>query len=198
MNKPFAPSCERNQSFIYERLAPLIEQHSIKAVLEIASGTGQHAVYFSRRLNQLLWQSSDLSENLPGITRWLDDAKLGNTPAPIALDTEGHWPVQIYDAVYTANSLHIMSEIAVQCFFENLADISAKGCLLMVYGPFNRCGHFTATSNREFDAWLKAQNPLSGIRDFEWVNQLAQEQGFILLQDHALPANNCFIVWQKT
>lgn len=198
MEKPFSPSCERNQGFIFDKLAPIIEQYGIKTVLEIASGTGQHGVFFARQLNSLLWQPSDLANSLEGISLWVDEAKLNNMLAPIELDVAGQWPTKTYDAIYTANSLHIMSAQNVERFFQNLSWVSLSGCLLMVYGPFNRGGAFTSESNAAFDTWLKIQNPLSGIRDFEWVNSLAKTQGFKLLADHALPANNCFIIWQKT
>lgn len=195
---PQAPSCERNRDPI---LAVLRTHFADRGrVLEIASGTGQHAVHFAAAMPWLRWQASDLADNLPGIRAWLDEAGLPNTPPPLALDVlQSPWPELDYDAVFTANSLHIMSWAAVRAFFEGVGRLLAGtlGGALVVYGPFNFGGAFTSESNRDFDAWLKARDPDSGIRDFEAVDALAAAQGLALVADVAMPANNRCLAWRR-
>jgi cyclopropane fatty-acyl-phospholipid synthase-like methyltransferase len=198
--KPFSPACERNRDPI---LAVLREQFADRrAVLEIGSGTGQHAVHFAAAMPWLRWQCSDLAEHLPGIRRWLDAAQLANTPAPIALDVGGAWPAQRleaspFDAVFSANSLHIMGWPEVQAFFAGADTVLADDATLVVYGPFNYGGEYTSDSNREFDRWLKARDPRSAIRDFEAVDALARGIGLALLADVAMPANNRTLAWRR-
>jgi cyclopropane fatty-acyl-phospholipid synthase-like methyltransferase len=167
-------------------------------VLEIGSGTGQHAVHFAAAMPWLSWQCSDRAENLPGIRLWLGEAGLPNTPAPIELDVGGAWPTHRFDAVFSANTLHIMGWPEVRQFFDGIdAVLDAEG-VLAVYGPFNYGGEYTSDSNREFDAWLKARDPRSGIRDFEAVDALAREIGLTLMDDVAMPANNRMLVWRRS
>jgi len=193
--KPFSPHCERNQAPILEALRP----HFIhcRRVLEIGSGTGQHAVFFAAALPATTWQTSDVEENLPGIRMWLDEAALPNLPAPLALDVNGRWPDAPFDAAFTANTLHIISWPEVQTLFAGLDRVLAPQATLAVYGPFNYGGNFTSDSNREFDAWLKSRSPLSGVRDFEAVDALANAIGLRLATDYAMPANNRLLVWQR-
>ena len=193
--KPFAPHCERNQAPILEQLQPHFA--SRRRVLEIGSGTGQHAVYFAPALTDTLWQTSDVAENLPGIRLWLAEAALPNLPPPLLLDVTGPWPTATFDAIFTANSLHIMPWTAVERLFSNLDAVLADDGMLAVYGPFNYGGRFTSDSNREFDAWLKQRSPASGIRDFEAVDAQARSAGLSLLKDYAMPANNRLIFWQR-
>ncbi|WP_428312388.1 DUF938 domain-containing protein [Hydrocarboniphaga sp.] len=194
MIKPDAPSCHRNRDVILA----LLQDHFAdrKRVLEIGSGTGQHAVYFGAAMPQLVWQTSERREHHEGIRAWLDEAKLGNVLAPIELDVTGAWPASHYDAFFTANTLHIMGAQAVEQLFAALPAVMDSGAKLAVYGPFNYAGAYTSDSNRDFDAWLKARDPLSAIRDFEWVDTLAQRAGLALIEDRAMPANNRGLVWQ--
>ncbi|TQM16711.1 uncharacterized protein DUF938 [Pseudoxanthomonas sp. 3HH-4] len=194
--KPFAPSCERNQGPILEAL--LRHFAGTHRVLEIGSGTGQHAVHFAAAMPWLSWQASDRTDNLPGIARWRDDAGLPNTPPAIELDVDGPWPDATFDAVFTANSLHIMGWTQVRAFFAGIAAVLEGGGLLVVYGPFNYGGDFTSDSNRAFDQWLKDRDPASGIRDFEAVDALARGIGLVLVEDNAMPANNRCLVWRRT
>ena len=195
--KPHAPACDRNRDPI---LAALREHFADRRrVLEIGSGTGQHAVYFAQAMPWLSWQASDVAENQPGIRAWLDDAQLPNTPAPLVLDVEqSPWPAVDADAVFTANSLHIMGADAVQAFFRGVGQVlaDAAGGTLVAYGPFKYDGAYTSGSNREFDGWLKARDPRSGVRDFEAVDGLANDAGLRLLTDLAMPANNRCLVWR--
>ncbi|MGA9342768.1 MAG: DUF938 domain-containing protein [Rhodanobacteraceae bacterium] len=194
--KPVSPSCERNREPI---LAVLRRHFADRArVLEIGSGTGQHAVHFAAALPGLEWQASDRADNLPGIRAWLDEVALPNTPAPLVLDVaHGAWPIVRYDAVFSANTLHIMSWPNVEAFFTHLPQVTSVGAKLVIYGPFNYDGHFTSSSNAAFDASLRAQAPHMGIRDFEAVDRLARAGGFELVEDVAMPANNRCLVWQS-
>ncbi|CAN7542512.1 DUF938 domain-containing protein [Pseudoxanthomonas sp. LjRoot143] len=193
--KPFAPSCERNRGPILEVLQRHLSE--TRRLLEVGSGTGQHAVHFAAAMPWLTWQTSDRADNLPGITAWLDDMALPNTPPTIELNVDGPWPDATFEAVFTANSLHIMGWPQVEAFFAGVGQVLAKGGLLIVYGPFNYGGEFTSDSNRAFEQWLKDRDAASGIRDFEAVDALARRIGLVLLEDNAMPANNRCLVWRR-
>ena len=195
-DKPFAPACERNRDPILAVLRAHFADRS--RVLEIGSGTGQHAVHFAAALPFLVWQASDVAENLPGIRAWLDEAKLANTPAPIELDVNGaDWPAAPFDAVFSANTLHIMSWPEVEKLFATLDAITTRDAKLAIYGPFNYDGAFTSESNAAFDRSLKKRAPHMGIRDAEAVDALARRAGFALIDDVAMPANNRTRIWQR-
>ncbi|HEY1140215.1 MAG TPA: DUF938 domain-containing protein [Lysobacter sp.] len=196
MDKPYAPACERNREPILAVLRDCFADTG--TVLEVGSGTGQHAVYFAAAMPWLSWQCSDRAEHLPGIRLWLDEVGLPNTPAPIELDVGGAWPTGRFDAVFSANTLHIMGWPEVQQFFEGVDAVRATDGVLAVYGPFNYGGEYTSDSNREFDAWLKARDSRSGIRDFEAVDALARAIGLTLIDDVAMPANNRMLVWRRS
>jgi len=196
-SKPHAPSCDRNQVPIRDVLVKHFADR--RRILEIGSGTGQHAVFFAPAFPRAVWQTSDLEENLPGIRSWLDEAGLPNTPPPLALDVNEPWPTTPrYDAVFTANTLHIMSWPEVQKLFAALDNVLEPQAMLAAYGPFNYGGRFTSESNRAFEEWLKQRSALSGIRDFEAVDALANSIGLKLVADHAMPANNRTLVWQRS
>ncbi|HSE12799.1 MAG TPA: DUF938 domain-containing protein, partial [Rudaea sp.] len=180
-----------------------------RGVLEIGSGTGQHAAYFAAALPHLVWQASDRRENLPGIRLWLDEAALPNTPAPLVFDIAEQLapsppagdlaPEQRrFDAIFSANTLHIMSWNEVEKLFAALPTLTSADAKLVIYGPFNYGGDFTSASNAAFDRSLKQRVPHMGIRDFDHVDQLAHAAGFGLLDDVAMPANNRCLVWQRT
>lgn len=194
MEKPHAPSCEKNRQPILEVLAEHFADR--QRVLEIGSGTGQHAIFFAEQLPHLLWQTSDRAENLPGISAWLNEAARPNTPPPLELDVGGSWPAQRYDAVFSANTLHIMAWSAVELFFDRLPDVLTADARLCIYGPFNYGGRFTSDSNAAFDLWLKDKAPHQGIRDFEAVDALARRAGLNLREDRAMPSNNRCLIWQ--
>jgi SAM-dependent methyltransferase len=195
VDKPFSPACERNAPAI---LAVLSERFADRRrVLEVGSGTGQHAVRFAAALPHLSWQCSDVASNLPGVRAWLDDAGLPNTPAPFAFDVNGPWPAGAWDAVFTANTLHIMGWPDVERLFAGLPAIVAPGAVLAVYGPFNYAGRFTGPGNAAFDASLRAADPARGLRDVEAVDALAHAAGFGLLEDRAMPADNRCLVWRR-
>ncbi|MEO9078579.1 MAG: DUF938 domain-containing protein [Rhodanobacter sp.] len=195
MNKAHSPSCERNREPI---LAVLREQFADRRhVLEIGSGSGEHAVHFAAALPQLSWQSSDRSEYLPGIRAWLDDRQLPNTPAPLEFDISNHWPDGPFDAVFSANTLHIMSWGEVQQLFARLPTILASDATVVIYGPFNYDGRYSSESNATFDQWLKDRGAHMAIRDAEAVDALASSVGLQLTADIAMPANNRCRVWRR-
>ncbi|CAG4977955.1 MAG: class I SAM-dependent methyltransferase [Lysobacter sp.] len=197
--KPFSPACERNR----EPILAVLREHFADArhVLEVGSGTGQHAVHFAAAMPWLTWQTSERAEHLPGIRAWLDEAALPNTPPPLTLDVDD-WaslpvpPGGAYDAVFSANTLHIMGWPQVRAFFAGAGQRLAAGGTLVVYGPFNTGGDYTSDSNRAFDDWLRARDPASAIRDFEAVDALAREAGLVLLADVPMPAHNRCLVWR--
>lgn len=195
MEKPHAAACARNREPILEVLRDHFADR--RTLLEIGSGTGQHAIFFAAELPHLTWQASDCAENLPGIQAWLDEAALPNTPAPLTLDVNAAWPATRFDAVFSANILHIMSWREVERLFACLPGAMAGDFKLVVYGPFNYGGRFTSESNAAFDAWLKQGGAHQGLRDFEAVDALAAQAGLKLIEDRAMPSNNRCLVWHR-
>jgi len=193
--KPYAPACDRNRDPILAVLQAHFSDR--KHVLEIGSGTGQHAVHFAAAMRELIWQTSDRAENLPGIRAWLDEAKLPNTPPPIELDVAQGSPQGNYDAIFSANTLHIMSWPEVEALFAALPAMTSEDAKLAIYGPFNYGGEFTSASNAAFDESLKSRAPHMGIRDIEAVDRLARAAGFAMIDDVAMPANNRTLIWQR-
>ena len=185
--KPFSEASERNRQPILAVLKRVLANS--KRVLEIGSGTGQHAAYFAPELPHLVWQASDVAENLPGIRQWVSE------PAPIELDVDREWPPIEADAVYTANTLHIMSWQQVERMFQGVAKLQPR--LLCVYGPFHYGGKPTSESNARFDAMLRSRDPASGVRNFEAVVALATQAGLTLAEDNAMPANNRLLVLES-
>ena len=193
---PFSQACENNKQAILARIRPLLEDR--EQVLEIGSGTGQHAVHFAAAMPALNWMPTEIESQLPVLSPRCDAFAGANVATPAALDVCARpWPVPVPDAMYTANTLHIMPWSAVESFFGWLADSAPEDFLLLVYGPFNYGGRYTADSNAQFDAWLKERDPLSGIRDFEAVDALARQAGLSLIVDEAMPANNRLLAWRR-
>ena len=196
IDKPFSESSAENREPILSVLREVFANCS--KVLEIGSGTGQHAVYFGAELSHLSWQTADLLQHHAGIRMWLDEAALPNVLVPIALDVNrSDWLERRYDAVFSANTLHIVSWPEVEKLFAGVGTVLQPGGVLAVYGPFNYNGQFTAPSNARFDQWLKDRDPASGVRDFEAVDALAREQNLILDRDIAMPVNNRTLVWRR-
>ncbi|QSX35816.1 DUF938 domain-containing protein [Shewanella sedimentimangrovi] len=184
---PFSQACENNKAPILEVLRHSFA--SVTRVLEIGSGTGQHGVYFSAALPHINWQCSDMG-NLAALNARLALEGRGRLSKALVLDVSGPWPALEVDGIFSANTLHIMDRASVECFFAGAGRVLGATGQLCIYGPFNYGGDYTSASNRDFDAWLKARDSVSGIRDIEWVLQLADAAGFALMQDHAMPANN--------
>lgn len=195
--KPYAESCDQNREPILEVLRPLLVNCS--AILEIGSGTGQHAVYFAKAMPHLTWLPSDRGENLPGIQLWRQEAGLSNLEAPLELDvTRESWLDLDAQAVFSANTAHIMSWEQVQAMFHGVGKLLPADGLFLLYGPFNYNGEYTSDSNRRFDAWLKARDPQSGVRDFTALDLLAEQEGMHLQDDIAMPVNNRILCWRKS
>jgi len=186
--KPFSEASERNRGPILAILKRVFRDR--KHVLEIGSGTGQHAAYFAPELPHLVWQASDVAENLPGIREWV------STPPPLELDVDKDWPKLEVDAAFSANTCHIMSWPQVERMFEKIGKIESLKTLCL-YGPFNYRGKHTSESNARFDAMLRARDPASGLRDFESINALAEAAGLTLQEDNAMPANNRLLVFNQ-
>lgn len=192
--KPFASSCEENKDAILDAISPFLRNP--QSVLEIGSGTGQHAVYFGEQLPQVQWYTSDREENHSGIKLWLDEAALSNVHAPLLLDvTQADWGETRYNTIFSANAVHIMDWGSVVAMFSKLPDVLQPGGQLLLYGPFNYDGQYTSPSNARFDEWLKDRDSGSGIRDFEALDKLAQAGGLTLADDLAMPANNRVLRW---
>jgi hypothetical protein len=195
---PHAPATERNRDAI---LAVLREHFAgRRRVLEVGSGTGQHAVHFAAALPALAWQPSDLPEHHAGIRGWIAASGLANVLPPVALDLDepAGWPAGPYDAVFTANTLHIVGWPEVEALFGALLPrVLAADATVVAYGPFNVGGRFTSESNAAFDASLRAADPRRGIRDREAVQALAARAGLRFVADVAMPANNRCLVWTR-
>jgi len=197
MSKPYSESCDQNKEPILSVISPLFSTCS--NILEIGSGTGQHAVYFAKKMPHLKWYCSDCASQLEGINMWLADAGLVNVVAPIELNvTSSAWPELDVDAVFTANSIHIMNQQDVINFFTGVGNLIKAGGSLVIYGPFNYGGSYTSASNESFDRWLKDRDPFSGIKNFEEIERLARNNAMQLVRDYEMPANNRILQFIKT
>jgi SAM-dependent methyltransferase len=196
MNKPFSQACANNQGVIGDILQRVFATKS--RALEIGSGTGQHGVWFAKQLPHLSWQMSDREQNHAGINQWINDESAANLLPPLALDVlNDAWPSNYYDAIYTANTAHIMPWSAVTAMFSGLGERLLPGGVFCLYGPMKYLGVLDAPSNIAFDFRLREQLAHQGIREFHDINQLALKAGLVLREDNPMPANNRLIVWQK-
>ena len=197
MNKPFSQACANNQSVISEVLERVFAHK--KNALEIGSGTGQHGVWFAKKMPHLSWQLSDRQQNHEGIKQWTSDFPSPNLLSPMTLDVlTDRWPTSAYDAAYSANTAHIMPWQAVEAMFNGIGERLILGGVFCLYGPMKYMGVLEAQSNVEFDYRLRQQSPHQGIREFHDINRLANNAGLALKEDNLMPANNQLIVWQKT
>ena len=193
---PFSQACENNQQPILDVLRRHLK--GPLRVLEIGGGTGQHAVFMARHLPEVNWQSTDVPDNVDSLNLRIAHARLPNLPAAVALDVaDPSWPGTPVDAIFTANTLHIMSMASVREFLRGVERHLAPGGQLLVYGPFRYNGAFTTESNARFDLWLRERDENSGVRDFEEIDRLANDSGLTLVQDYMMPANNQLLVWQR-
>lgn len=192
---PFSQACENNKQPILLVLSRYLLKPCM--VLEVGSGTAQHAVYFAQRMPHLTWQPTEIPAGMIETQKRLTQAALPNVSALKALDvTQSEWP-EGFDAVFTANTLHIMSWAQAQTFIISVARYLPDNGLCFIYGPFNYNSQFTSESNQAFDAYLKRRDPLSGIRDFEKIEALFNLHDMILVEDMTMPANNKILVWKK-
>jgi len=197
INKPFSESCEQNKDVILDVLKTVFTK--TKNVLEIGSGTGQHAVYFAQHLPHLHWQTSDVIENHDGINAWIGNTQLPNIAPPKELDvSQSKWTTfESYEGIFSANTVHIMHWNNVVDMFAGIEKTLTNTGKFCLYGPFNYYGDYTSDSNALFDQWLKSRDTKSGIKDFEAVNKLAATANMTLIHDIEMPANNRLLVWEK-
>lgn len=189
MSLTYSQACENNKQPILDVLAKLLEGRN--SVLEIGSGTGQHAEFFAAELPHITWQSSDVANHIDSIQQRIDQAALPNLPAAIELDiNRQQLPTRKFDVVFTANTLHIMSWPTVERMFKTVSSLLGPQGQLCIYGPFNYAGTYTSGSNELFDQSLRSRNAQMGLRDIEKVQQLAQCFDFNHLNDFQMPANN--------
>lgn len=194
--KPYSDACERNRGPILK----VLQQWFVTpgTVLEIGTGTGQHAVYFAQALPHLTWLATDRAENLPGIQLWFDEGALPNLRGPQPLNVlDAAWHVGDVTHVFSANTAHIMSWREVEAMFAGVGAVLKPGGKFCLYGPFNRDGQFTSESNRAFDEMLRARDPVMGIRDDQALVALGRGHDLTLIADHSMPANNRVLVWVK-
>lgn len=194
--KSFSEASERNRGPILAVLRRWL--NGTCRVLEIGSGNGQHAVYFAAALPRVFWQATDRAECLPDVSAWIEEAALPNLGAATALDVNDEgWPAKAFDAVFAANTAHIMSWPEVELMITRSAAALRPGGLFFLYGPFNYGGRFTSESNARFDAWLRAREAHMGVRDVEAVDARAGAAGLALIEDNAMPSNNRLLVWRR-
>lgn len=195
-DKPFSQACENNKRPILAQLQRLLPEQGL--VLEIGTGTGQHAVFFAEALPSLTWQPSDQPGAEDYCQPWLAEANRDNIRPPLPLDVSAAaWPVTTADAVYSANTAHIMGWPEVEAMFRGVAQLLAPAGVFCLYGPFNYHGEYTSDSNRAFDQYLRNQKPSMGIRDIDDLTALAREVGMVLEEDIGMPANNRLLVWRR-
>ena len=190
---PFSSACERNKLPILTVLKEVLPARG--KILEIGSCTGQHLVFFAPHFPGLHWQPSDREENLDGLTARLELEASENVRRPLTLDVLKTWPTQKFDAVYSANTAHIMSWDAVCAMFAGLEKLLIPGGPMCLYGPFNLHGRFSAESNRQFDRDLRERSPEMGLRDVDALESLALSHQMKLVKKYPLPANNELLVF---
>ena len=195
----FSGPADRNKEPVFNVISDILLQTG--QVLEIGSGTGQHALFFAEKMPHLHWHPSDCGEYLVGLRTRFKMNPVANVAAPVELDVRNlPWNLgglKSVETIYTANTLHIMGLDAVECFFAGAGQVLEQGGHLIVYGPFKYRGDYTTPSNADFDIWLKNRDRRSGIRDFEAVDALAQNIGLSLRADQDMPANNQCLIWQR-
>ena len=195
--RQYRPHVARNRDPILDVLRRVLPQRGL--VLEIASGSGEHAAYFAQALPQLTWQPSDPSEEaLASAAAHRDDAALPNLRPPLRLDvTAPSWPIARADAIICCNMIHIAPWAACEGLIAGAARVLAAGGILYLYGPYKIGGVHTAPSNQEFDASLRSRNPAWGIRDLEEVTALAGRHDFKLIETVKMPANNLSVIFSR-
>ncbi len=194
--KIFSQACENNRQPILDLLLRVFAK--TRSVLEVGSGTGQHAAFFAPRLPHLVWQTSDLAVNHTAINAWINDCPSSNIRRPLVFDASSpNRPCGLMDGLFTANTCHIMPWPAVVSLFAGLPLLLAPEATIVIYGPFKYGGRFTSASNADFDYRLKMHSHHQGIRGFEAISGLASAAGLVLQEDQPMPANNRLLVWQR-
>ncbi len=194
---PFSPACERNKGPIADVLKQLLPARA--RVLEVGAGTGQHAVHFTECMPGLNWLATDVPANLAGLAARFAREAAGRLAEPQPLDVaHGPWPAGPFEAVYTANTLHIMPFSLAPALFAGAGEVLVDDGCLVCYGPFMDDGVHSAASNRQFDLSLRDRDPTMGIRDTRDLERLAEAAGLRLDADIELPANNRILVFRRT
>lgn len=191
----WSSACERNKDPILAYLRQWLK--SGDHVLEIGSGSAQHAQYFTQAISGLTWQCSECPEALADLAACLD-GRLSEVLLPaLSLDVNAAWPEELYQAVFTANTLHIMDWPSVLSFLAAAPDRLEVGGHLIVYGPFKYADRYTSASNLEFDQWLRQRDEHSGIRDLQEISRILLNKGMVQLDDVDMPVNNQLLRWVK-
>lgn len=192
-----APSAERNKGPILDVLKRVLPMRAF--VVEIGSGTGQHAIHFAKAMPMITWQPTDFdAEYRESVKQWTAVEKVDNILPPLALDVRQRpWPVAPADAVVSINMVHVAPWSATTALFEGAADIVRPGGIVFLYGPYTRGGVHTAPSNAQFDASLRAHDPKWGIRDVDDVTNVAERTGFERREIVQMPANNLSLIFDR-
>lgn len=192
----FSQAADNNKTPILNTLSEWLSNDEL--VLEIGSGSGQHAIHIAKALQKIRWQPTEHPRALQSLINNISSFGSPNILAPESLDLAAvEWPTESVDCVYSANVIHIIDETLGRRLIETAAKSLRAGGLFALYGPFKYQGDFTTTSNAEFDDWLKDRNTSSGIRDFEWVIRLAQDSGLTFMEDRSMPTNNQFLAFRR-
>ena len=192
----FSQAADKNKGPILNTLSEWLASHQV--VLEIGSGSGQHAVHFTTNLKDIVWQPTEHPKAMPILVRNIFNHGNSNILKPKSLDLAlEDWPTEPADCIYSANVVHIVSETLVEKLIHGASKTLSDGGLLALYGPFKYRGKFTTDSNEEFDRWLKIRNRNSGVRDFEWLQDLALDFNFQLVENRSMPANNQFLAYKR-
>jgi cyclopropane fatty-acyl-phospholipid synthase-like methyltransferase len=190
----FSPAADNNKDNILQALRPYLSGDL--SVLEIGSGSGQHALHLAQALPNVTWQPTDRGTGFPDLVDNIAAYGGDNISPPVLLDlADDIWPVKRVDRIYSANVLHIIPEVLGERLLRNASKVLSERGFLLLYGPLKYEGNFTTPSNAQFDQWLKARNPESGVRDFEWVEHLTSQTGLHLTADLAMPAHNQLLVF---
>lgn len=194
MEKLYSEACERNKYPILEKIQEFFNYS--ESVIEIGSGTGQHAVFFAENLPNLIWQTSDMIYSHESIKAWIEESKITNVKQPLLIDVSDYdWSNLKFDSAFTANTFHIMSKSNVEDTFSGLSKVITK--YFCVYGPFNYNNQYTSQSNADFDLYIQSKYPEGGIRDIEYITELSEKHNFKLVNDFAMPSNNRLLVFKK-
>ncbi len=195
--KPFAPAAEENKADILRVLKQVITEENFR-LMEVGSGTGQHAVFCAPHFPSLQWVTTDTADKLEGITMWLREAQVPNVHGPVAYEVgKDEFPRQKCDVVFAANIFHILSWKNDKTLIKALGNRLREGSKVLFYGAFNYGGKFTSKSNEAFDAALKAKNPQSGIRHFEDVQKAMTKAGFEFVKDFEMLFNNRILYFKR-
>ena len=195
--RQFSPSAARNCAPILAVLQRVLPVEGL--VLELGSGTGEHAVHFARHLPALRWQPSEADPAaMASITDWVAHAASPNLLPPLCFELAATpWPVAAADAIVAINVLHYSPWSSTPALFAGAAEVLPVGGVVVCYGPYRRAGAHTAPSNAEFDEWLRSVDPRFAVRDLEAVEAEAQRCGFVLEDVVDMPANNFSLVFRR-